>query len=145
MSTIIALHHKRGKNCMRGYTCQERWIQCSTHPLSVLCPCGYCRYYHCTWRQSVDACSHPIVVRGEAPVSSSTVSKYMWGEEVNSRHCTAKMKNVCSKEKPTSLISPEANILSFVLTFLLCDSHSVNISVYIETILRAVAFYPVST
>lgn len=134
---------------MRGYTCQQRWIQCRTHPLSVLCLCGYCRYYHCTRRQSVDACSHSIVVRAEGPLSSSTDSKDMWGESVNLRPRAAKVKKGCSKKKVLPNTS-KGQILSFVITFcsalpstvhkLWTRSHSVHIEVYVEIIFRDLAF-----
>lgn len=115
MSTIIAPYHKKGEKGIRGYTCQDRWIQCSTHPLSVLCPCGYCRYYHCTSRQSVDACSHSLVVRAGGSESSSAISEYTPDECVHWSHSAVRAKKLSSKEKGQPNNTKD-QMLSFVIT-----------------------------
>ncbi len=92
MSTIIALHHKRGENFMQGYT----WTQCSTHPqfyVSVVIA-GIT-----TALGGSQSRLFSPVVGAKGLVSSSPMSKQIWGESVNWKHCTAKMKNVYSKVK----------------------------------------------
>lgn len=113
---------------MHGYTCQERWVQCSIHPLSVVCACGYCRYYHCARKQSVDACSHPIVVK---VTGLMCVHRHLF--KIHMR-LFGEFKARCKVYSKKKLYSTKGQILSFFIIFAQFLWHSQALEVHSNSV-----------
>lgn len=109
-ATIMAPYYKRWTVCVVTRVRRNEY-SVATHPVSVLCRAGYCRYHQCSCRQSVDACSHSVVVRADGAASSRAVSKHIWGELLNFRHGSARITKGRSKEK-VQHCSSQGQILS---------------------------------